>query len=255
MWMHNGGIGGWKLGVHRRLVSDIADRWFEIVGGSTDSEWAFALFLDSLEKLGVDADDEVKQRNGFGHTVLRKAMLKTIERINGYIAALGETTRQQNDVRSLLNFAITDGKSVVCTRYVSSKSDEAASLFFSSGTSWTEQSGTAYDKSGRPQIGKGEYKMERRDRGADIVLVASEPLTFERDNWVTVPTNSVLTIHNQNVLIHPIIDEFWNHKPGVTRSNEFAADKGQTTSSGLAEAVQAEVGNVIRPAQLASAAA
>lgn len=236
MWMHNGGVGGWKLGVKRRLVSSIADRWFEVPGGSTDSEWAFALFLDSLERLGVDADDEEKQRNGFGHTILRKAMLKTIERINGFIKDLPEDVRAKGDVRSLLNFAITDGKSVVCTRYVSSKTDEAASLFFSSGTSWTEQSRPGTDTPTRkPQPGSGEYKMERRDRGADIVLVASEPLTFERDNWVTVPTNSVLTIHNQTVLIHPILDEHYNFTPSFTRSRGFAIAQGQTTGDGMAE--------------------
>jgi glutamine amidotransferase len=235
MWMHNGGIGGWKLGVKRKLVTDIADRWFESVGGSTDSEWAFALFLDSLERMGVDADDELKQRNGFGHTVLRKAMLKTIERINGFIKALPEEVRTAGDTRSLLNFAVTDGKSVVCTRYVSSKTDEAASLFFSSGTSWREQTSNGNGKGGNASVGKGEYKMERRDKGADIVLVASEPLTFERDNWVTVPTNSVLTIHNQTVLIHPILDEFYNLAPSIPRSSRFAADRGQTTGDGMAE--------------------
>ena len=139
MWMHNGGIGGWKLGVKRKLVTDVEEKWFESVGGSTDSEWAFALFLDTLEKMGADPDDEVKQKEGFGHTVLRKAMLKTIERVNGFIKALPEEVRKVGDTRSLLNFAITDGKSVVCTRYVSSKTDDAASLFFSSGTSWREQ--------------------------------------------------------------------------------------------------------------------
>lgn len=227
MWMHNGGIGGWKLGVKRKLVTDIADRWFEGVGGSTDSEWAFALFLDSLEKMGVDADDEVKQRDGFGHTALRKAMLKTIERINGFRKSLPEEVRQSGETRSLLNFAITDGKSVVCTRYVNSTSDEAASLFFSSGSSWQEQR----DPSSRSnKTGKGEYKMERRDKGADVVLVASEPLTFERDNWVTVPSNSVLTIHNQNVLIHPILDEYYNHSPSFTRSGQFAAEEGQLST-------------------------
>jgi glutamine amidotransferase len=233
MWMHNGGIGGWKLGVKRRLVADIGDKWFEGVQGSTDSEWAFALFLDSLDRFGgMDPDDPVRQREGFGHTNLRKAMLKTIERINGYIRAIPEKTKEGVDVRSLLNFAITDGKSVVTTRYVSSKTDDAASLFFSSGTNWTEQpSATPNEK---PQIGKGEYKMERRDKGADIVLVASEPLTFERDNWVTVPTNSVLTIHNQNVLIHPIIDEFYNMTSTAVRSAAFAADAGQTTGDGIA---------------------
>jgi glutamine amidotransferase len=234
MWMHNGGVGGWKLGVKRRLVSSVGDRWFEGVGGSTDSEWAFALFLDCLEKLGADPDDEAKQRDGFGHTIMRKAMLKTIERINGFIAEIHEETRAQGDVRSLLNFAVTDGKSVVCTRYVSSRTDDAASLFFSSGTSWTKQpSSTSDTPNSNPQVGSGEYKMERRDRGSDIVLVASEPLTFERDNWVTVPTNSVLTIHNQTVLIHPIVDEFYNHAPTTTRSRGFASEQGQTTGDGM----------------------
>lgn len=233
MWMHNGGIGGWKLGVKRKLVTDISDRWFEMVNGSTDSEWAFALFLDTLEKMGSDPDDDKKQRNGFGHTVLRKAMLKTIERLNGFINALPENVKASGDTRSLLNFAVADGKSVICTRYVSSRTDEAASLFFSSGTSWREQKADGTSTPTRP--GKGEYKMERRDKGADIVLVASEPLTFERDNWVTVPTNSVLTIHNQTVLIHPILDEYYNHTPSIPRSKQFAACKGQTTGDGMAE--------------------
>jgi glutamine amidotransferase len=215
-------------------VADIGDKWFEGVQGSTDSEWAFALFLDSLERVcEVDPDDAVKQRDGFGHTVLRKAMLKTIQRINGYIRAIPEQTREGMDLRSLLNFAVTDGKSVVITRYVSSKTDEAASLFFSSGTNWAPQ--PSANPGNKSQVGKGEYKMERRDKGADIVLVASEPLTFERDNWVTVPTNSVLTIHNQNVLIHPILDEFYTPTSTVVRSDQFAADKGQTTGDGIAE--------------------
>jgi len=224
MFMHNGGIGSWNAGIKRRLVSSIGDRWFSMVQGSTDSEWAFALFLDSLEKLGRDPDGEEYQIEGFGHTILRKAMLKTIERINGFIKDVPEDVRDK-DTRSLLNFAITDGKSVVCTRYVSSKTDEAASLFFSSGTSWKRQ-GTMKGNA----EGKGDYRMERRDRGADIVLVASEPLTFERDNWVTVPTNSTLTIHNQTVLVHPIVDEFYNPSPSFKRSSKFAETKGQITT-------------------------
>lgn len=254
MWMHNGGIGGWKLGVKRRLVTDIADKWFEGVGGSTDSEWAFALFLDSLEQIGVDPDDEAKQRNGFGHTALRKAMLKTIERINGFRKALPEEVRQSGETRSLLNFAVTDGKSVVCTRYVSSRNDEAASLFFSSGSSWREQKSSTSSK----KPGKGEYKMERRDKGADVVLVASEPLTFERDNWVTVPSNSVLTIHNQNVLIHPILDEYYNHSPSFTRSSQFAAEEGQLSTKGAALARENSVDGIAataRPVGLGLAAA
>lgn len=168
MFMHNGNIGAWRA-IKRKLADSIGDRWFLGVQGGTDSEWAFALFLDSLERMGFDPDADLGTA-GFGHSVLRKAMLKTIERINGFISDISDEQRLSDrlDTRSLLNFAVTDGSSVVCTRYVSSRTDEAASLYFSSGTNWKEH---------EP---KGNYKMERRDKGADIVLVASEPLTFER---------------------------------------------------------------------------
>ena len=154
----------------RALATDIGERWFLGVQGNTDSEWAFALFLDCLEKAGYDPDEEGFVRNGFGHAVLRKAMLSTIERINGFVKAVPSSLKGEDGAEgvSLLNFAIADGHSVVCTKYVNSRTDEAASLYFSSGTDW-KFTGV-----------KGQYKMERRDKGADIVLVASEPLTFER---------------------------------------------------------------------------
>jgi glutamine amidotransferase len=166
MFMHNGGIGNWRQ-IKRRLATSLKDQWFMGVQGSTDSEWAFALFLDCMDRMGHSPDQDPGP-TGFGHTVLRQALLRTIERINEFIREVSDENQPQSeDSRSLLNFAVTDGHSVVCTRYVSSATDEAASLFFSSGTSWTDQ-------------GHGEFNMERRDKGSDIVLVASEPLTFER---------------------------------------------------------------------------
>ncbi|KAH0547589.1 hypothetical protein FGG08_000314 [Glutinoglossum americanum] len=207
MWMHNGNIGAWRY-IKRRLVDDIGDQWFLGVKGGTDSEWAFALFLDTMEKMGHHPSSPPP--NGFEHKALRQAMLKTIARINKFIEEIPEPHKSAEDLdpRSLLNFAVTDGHNVVCTRYVSSRTDEAASLYFSSGTKWVEYEG-------------GHYRMERRDKGADIVLVASEPLTFER-----VPTNSVLTIHRQTVMIHPILDEYYNTSPSYIRSSGFASSKG-----------------------------
>ncbi|KAF2705903.1 N-terminal nucleophile aminohydrolase [Pleomassaria siparia CBS 279.74] len=225
MFMHNGGIGCFKQ-IKRRLALSLNEQWFTFVQGSTDSEWAFALFLDCLDKAGHHPSDE-PGKGGFGHTVLRKALLKTIERINGFIReVVGEEGAGSEDSRSLLNFAVTDGESVVCTRYVSSRTDEAASLFFSSGTSWKESRNGEQVKG--HSTGPKDYVMERRDKGSNIVLVASEPLTFERDNWVTVPTNSSLTISKQTVMIHPIIDEFYSPNPAHARSAGFAQAKGQT---------------------------
>lgn len=219
MFMHNGGIGSFKR-IKMKLAMSLNERWFTLVQGSTDSEWAFALFLDCLDRAGHDPDKE----EGFGHSVLRKGILKTIERINALIKeVVGPEGIGEEDSRSLLNFAVTDGDSVVCSRYVSSRTDEAASLFWSSGTSWK-----ATNSQPTLEPGQKDYVMERRDKGSDIVLVASEPLTFERDNWVTVPTNSTVTIHKQTVMIHPIIDDFYSPDPAHARSAGFAQAKGQT---------------------------
>ncbi|KAL8929088.1 MAG: hypothetical protein Q9172_000631 [Xanthocarpia lactea] len=216
----------------------LGGEWFSSVGGNTDSEWAFAVFLDALDGMGYDPNSASLNQKGFGHSVLRKAILATIKRINTLIAEIPDKERKERyeglDCRSLLNFAVTDGHSVVCTRYVSSMTDEAASLYWSSGTSWQEDSSM-----------KGRYRMERRDKGADIVLVASEPLTFERgltsileaeadeslpDDWVIVPTNSTLIIHKQAVMIHPIIDEYYNPNPSYLRTTGFAVSKGLDTT-------------------------
>jgi len=48
---------------------------------------------------------------------------------------------------------------------------------------------------------------------------------------VTVPTNSTLTIYKQNVMIHPIIDEYYSQLPSHNRSARLARDKGQMTMS------------------------
>ncbi|KAM0324195.1 hypothetical protein ACHAQA_008389 [Verticillium albo-atrum] len=220
MWMHNGGLGGWKH-IKRRLAERLADKWYLGVCGGTDSEWAFALFLDTLQRMGHDPSSQPP--SGFGPTVLRKAMLKTIALINELIDQIPESVIQAEnvDTRSLLNFAVSDGHSIICTRYISSATDEAASLYYSSGTEWEKRTSSPDDRN---------YQMERRDKGADIVLVASEPLTFERENWVNVPTNSVLTIHNQTVMVHPIIDEFFDRSPYHVRSSAFVQAKGLTAN-------------------------
>ncbi|KAI1776197.1 N-terminal nucleophile aminohydrolase [Hypoxylon cercidicola] len=227
MWMHNGGLGGWKH-IKRKLGERLHDKWYLCVQGGTDSEWAFALFLDRLERLGVNPSAQPK--NGFGPGVIRKAMLQTIEIINELTMAIPESVIQSEnvDTRSLLNFAVTDGHSIICTRYVSSKTDEAASLYYSSGTQWETNPSAGSDR---------DYQMERQDKGADIVLVASEPLTFERENWVNVPTNSILTIHGQTVMVNPIIDSYSDRDPCHKRSSAFAQTKGLTTNEKAAPPV------------------
>lgn len=214
MWMHNGNIGAWKY-VKRPLASSLDDKWYLNVKGGTDSEWAFALFLHILAN-EENVNPSSTPEHGFGAKTLRRAMKKTIARINKLIrTSIPDTlTLQDIETRSLLNFAVTDGHSVIVTRYVSSKTDAAASLYYSSGTDWVE--GPI----------KGHFQMERRDKASDVVLVASEPLTFERHNWLAVPTNTIVTISDQTVFVQPIKDEFYDADPSVERSTGFAKEKG-----------------------------
>lgn len=61
-------------------------------------------------------------------------------------------------------------------------------------------------------------------------MLEAEADEFSTDDWVIVPTNSTLTIHKQAVMIHPIIDEYYNPNPSYTRSTGFAVSKGLDTT-------------------------
>ncbi|KAK6202344.1 nucleophile aminohydrolase [Scheffersomyces amazonensis] len=200
MFMHNGGISSFDL-IKKRLINYIEDKFFFIIQGSTDSECCFALFLDTLFKMGYDPADRNIQ---YSNIILRKALLKTIELLKDWQTSVTSEP-------SLLNFAITDGESIVISRYVTSKTEEAASLHFSTGSKFFE-----YEP--------GLFKMERLNRSQDVIFVASEPLTFERGDWLCVPSNTTLTItKNNTVLMHPIEDEFYGANE---RSSDLAISKG-----------------------------
>ncbi len=209
MFMHNGGISNFAK-VKRRILNHMKDEYFLYIQGSTDSEVSFALFLDTLDKMGYDPK---RQGGNFGDKVLREALMKTIALIKQFSSELDQTDPEYSHEPSLLNFAVTDSSSVVISRYITSKTQEAASLHFSCGSSFNETE-------------PGQYVMERLDRKQDVIMVASEPLTFERKDWITVPTNTILTIKNQTVLLHPIHDEFYQPDLLRGRSSDFAESKG-----------------------------
>lgn len=187
MFMHNGAVLAFAR-LKRTLLNHIDDRFLLFIQGSTDSECCCALFLDTLHKMGYDPEDPATQ---FGHAVLRTALLTTVR-------LLREWQTELTSEPSLLNFAVTDGELVVVCRYITSRTDEAASLHFSTGLRFFE-----YEP--------GLFKMERLNRSQDVVFVASEPLTFERGDWTCVPTNTVISItKNNTVLMHPIEDEFYD---------------------------------------------
>lgn len=202
LFMHNGGISSFSK-IKRKVINHLDDQFFLFIQGSTDSECCFALFLDTVFKMGFNPGDTSVTLT---HQQLRLALLKTIDLLKNWQT---EVTNEP----SLLNFAVTDGESIIVLRYITSKTDEAASLHFSTGSKFFE-----YEP--------GLFKMERLNRSQDVIFVASEPLTFERGDWICVPSNTCLTItENNTVLMHPIEDEFYDHDMNK-RSSGLAMSKG-----------------------------
>lgn len=220
LWMHNGHIAGFK-NFKRKLQFGLSDEFFHFPQGNTDSEWAFALFLNELSQVTDPTS------SSFPYTVLKEIMLRTIKKIKELCI------QAEIDEPSLLNFAVTDGNSVVATRYVTSSTDEAASLYFSTGTSFEAacdpvDNQLAIDSDDCPDPSKAaQYRMKKFDKRERIVLIASEPLTFEKTDWVEIPCQTVIIVTpKMNVLQFPIIDEFFQHTLTPSRSSEYVIGKG-----------------------------
>ncbi|MFT5760473.1 MAG: glutamine amidotransferase [Alteromonadaceae bacterium] len=149
LWMHNGRLD--QFSKFRRLVlNDLSDQAFEFIKGNTDSECAFAIFLDEI-KFNVEAPLEQ----------LKRAMRTTISRINNY------RKNVKADTNAFINFAVTNGKYSVFTRYSSLADIRPASLF---------------------------YHQQR-----DNIIVSSEPLTENDSQWQKVERNTLLSIENNKV--------------------------------------------------------
>lgn len=55
---------------------------------------------------------------------------------------------------------------------------------------------------------------------------------------MNVPTNSILTIHQQTVMVHPILDKYYEGDPYHTRSSAFVQEKGLSTNEKAASGSQ-----------------
>jgi glutamine amidotransferase len=113
LWMHNGRLDQFSR-FRRLILNDLSNKAFDYIKGNTDSECAFAIFLDEIN---FDKEASLEQ--------LKQAMRTTISRINNY-------RKQVNaDTNTFINFALTNGINSLFTRYSSNEEIRPASLFYS----------------------------------------------------------------------------------------------------------------------------
>jgi len=164
LFMHNGAIEGFRQ-AKRRLQNALSDASWELIEGSTDSEHAFALFLDEVG--GPNARPTTAE--------LRAALVRTLARLAEIVTAAGASDAMA------CNFAVTDGRSTVVSRYGRNLGREPASLHYSAGSMYV-----CVDEDGDMRPAEGSRY------GA--VIVASEPLSRDAADWRAVPANHTVAI-------------------------------------------------------------
>lgn len=173
LWMHNGTIEGFHS-IKRRLRRSLSDEIYQSIEGTTDSEHAFAVFLNVL--------DEKAEKTSTAD--LANGLVKTIWQLEEWLREVGITKP------SIYNFAVTDGENIATVRYVSDPLIEPISLYFS--------------KRGKYQCcgGKTEIIDCCPDEESGII-VASERLTDQSGDWTRVAPNHVVMVDTQlNVSVH-----------------------------------------------------
>ncbi|HEV2707147.1 MAG TPA: class II glutamine amidotransferase [Pyrinomonadaceae bacterium] len=165
-WMHNGAVAGFHH-IKRALREELKDEFYNMIQGTTDSEHAFALFLDGL---GVAFGEATPQD-------MRRALVSTIARLN-------ELTREHEIAEpSYYNFAVTDGTAFVVSRYCSAESVAGQSLHYSRGRRFECLPDGLCDM----------HTVAPHDP-ASAVIVASERLTDDPSDWTPVPDNHTVTV-------------------------------------------------------------
>lgn len=165
MWMHNGAAADFTR-IKRRLRKGLKDEFYNMIAGTTDSEHAFAVFLNELPDLDAVSAEE-----------MRKTLVWTIGRLNEVSREAGITAP------SFYNFAVTNGEATVVSRYCSDQSTEGASLHYARG----------HFLESLPD-GKCDIHSVLPGKKASAVIVASEKLTNESSDWYDVPDNHTVTV-------------------------------------------------------------
>jgi len=148
MFMHNGDIQNF-INFKKDIIMNLKEDIFKLSKGGTDSEFAFLLLLNQFDKKIIDNGGYIRK-----------------ERIKECILNIINTFIEYNKNPMSMNFAFTDGKTIICTRFINSDEDNPPSLYYK-------------------QISSG-------------IAISSEPIDYH-DGWNIIEKNNIL-VYNNNIL-------------------------------------------------------
>lgn len=162
---HNGSLAHFEV-MRYDLLEYIKPEYRQLIHGTTDSEWIYAVFISQLPELTITY--ETKE--------IITAVLETLKIL--------QAARQKRNIKinSPVNLFITNGEFIAATRFVLDYGWQAMdampshagyhSLWYTYGDSYG-----FYDNT---------YKMKEHSAKSSIII-ASEPLTEDTTTWLEVP--------------------------------------------------------------------
>ncbi len=194
----NGALPNWQI-LQRELLPHCQDKYLKQMRGTTDTEFLYVLLLSLLES---DSDDDVRQ----AFEQLLKILVKAMESLD-----LVELTK--------LKMALVAPGRIIGVNYGSGHQGETEPA-----GDWRElrKSGSGTDDYALSMLlepmylltGKnfqdheGSYEIDLcPDDEATSAIFASEPLTSETDDWLTIEFGQIVTLHNDGTNITKKVSE------------------------------------------------
>lgn len=178
LMMQNGGIKEFNK-IKRKMIDRLDDETFEWINGQTDTQYIFALFLTLA--------GELKDKKGtLSFDDLSNCMSQTFSEI--------EAMKKESGIEapSLYNLVLTNGKSLIATRYSTNPEIETRSLHISSNTEFFVSK-------------EGYLSCKPLKNNENSILISSEVLTDNKEHWREVPENHCIMVEEDlSVAIKPI---------------------------------------------------
>lgn len=170
MFMHNGMLSGFKQ-MRRRMLRVMNDTAYDAIQGSTDSEHLFGLFLNHIE-------------DPHGH-VSCEEMVQAMQHMFSDLSTL--MIEHEIKQHSYLNFAVSNGTSLIAVRYTTNPNVQPASLYYMHGKEYSCVGDVC--------------TMEPTYSKPSAIVVASEPFTARRSDWMKIERNSMMVV-DETMRIH-----------------------------------------------------
>lgn len=185
IFMHNGVVANF-LPIKRELVSLIGFEAFSNIHGSTDSENMCALYITNLTKGGT--------KDTWERTYTLEEMFAALHKTVTQIMELQKKILGPKRSPNSLNICTTDGTKMLALRFRNHATEQPPSLY------WSDTAGQKLNGK-YPQHPDAADKMVRtatmsaNDTVGKHHIVASEPTTYDEQEWHLIQANHALMVH------------------------------------------------------------